>query len=41
MEMVNIAGLMDHLMKEILFKDLDMDKEVRNGKGRLVYQDRK
>lgn len=27
---VNIAGLMDHLMKEILFKDLDMDKEVGN-----------
>jgi hypothetical protein len=30
MERVNIAGLMDHLMKEILFKDLDMDKEVGN-----------
>lgn len=30
MERVNIAGLMDHLMKEILFKDLGMDKEVGN-----------
>jgi hypothetical protein len=27
---VNIVGLMDHLMKEILLRDLDMDKEVGN-----------
>ena len=30
MEKENIVGQMDHLMKEILFKDLGMGKEIGN-----------
>jgi aminopeptidase C len=36
MEKENIVGLMDHPTKEILYKDIDMGKEIGNLQGKVV-----